>query len=112
MTSTNDGDLSQHAATAASLLSGLKETSDWRELISELTDIGCSLGVALDKGDREEIEIYFSFLYGTLSGLCAVELPPDSRRDFLAQLELYVRDTLESWCIEPPEKNGSGDQRI
>ncbi|MCZ6475023.1 MAG: hypothetical protein O6700_01745, partial [Gammaproteobacteria bacterium] len=63
------------------------------------------MGTALDGRNRVEREVYFSFLYGTLCGLDAMELPPDSRQDFLRQLELYVRDTLDSWCIELPPEN-------
>ena len=74
--------------------------------------IAYSLGVALDRGDRLEINTYFSFVYASLSALCKIELPPDSRMDYLAELEAYVPDVLEAWRVDLPEKAGSVDQRI
>ncbi len=102
----------EYADTAAGLLTELKETADWRELLSVLATTLEPLDEALAKGNRLESAIFSSFLYGALEGLLAVELPPDSRGTFLGKLESSVRDTLESWCIELPEKNGSVDHRI
>ena len=102
----------EYVNTAAGLLTELKETADWRELLSVLATTFEPVDEALANGNHLYGAIFTSFLYGALDGLLAVELPPDSRGAFLEKLESNVRDTLESWCIELPGNNEPGDQRV
>ena len=102
----------EYADTAAGLLTELRATADWRELLFVLGTTLEPLDEALANGNHLDGAIFTSFLYGALGGLLAVELPPESRGVFLEKLESNVRDTLESWCIELPENNEPGDHRI